>query len=711
MTPSGAGDPDGRSALERMLEARSVAIVGASVREGSVGHQSLVELTEGGFGGEIYPVNPKYEEILGLRAYPSLALLAEADRPVDLVILAVSNALLEEQLSAAAELGAGGAVIFASGYEAPREGVAPLTERLATIARDAGMAVCGGNGMGFANFDKRVRGLGFYEPKDVKAGGITFLSHSGSAFSALIHNDRGLGLNLAVSAGQELVTTVADYLRYALTLESTRVVGVFIETVRDPAGFRAAVAAAHERDVPVVALKVGRELLTREMVAAHSGALAGEDGAYEALFEADGVLRVESLDEMADTLALFEGGRRAGPGGLASVHDSGGERALLVDSAVAVGVPLARISGATSARMAELLDEGLLAVNPLDFWGTGRDAPAVITGCIRALLADEDVAAFAFDVDLTTEDSPDMGYVRMALDTYGDTEKPYAMLSNLASGIDRNDVRPLEDAGIPVLEGTLTGLAAFKHLLDYRDHRALPPLSGSSPVGEATRERWRSRLESGEPFDEREGLALLADYGVPVATSEVAETLEAVVAAAERTRFPVALKTAMPDIKHKSDVGGVRLGLADAEAVEAAYHELADALGPRVAVATMAPTGVEIALGIVRDPQFGPLVLVAAGGLLVEVLNDRRLGLPPLDEPRAKRLVHALQIRPLLDGVRGQPPVDVGALVRAVVAVSWLASDLGEQLEALDVNPLICDPNGCVAVDALVIPRSDRSPS
>jgi acyl-CoA synthetase (NDP forming) len=513
-------------------------------------------------------------------------------------------------------------------------------------------------------------------------------------------------LNLAVSAGQELVTTVSDYLAYALALRSTRVVGLFIETIRDPAGFRAAMAIARERDVPVVALKVGREALTREMVAAHSGALAGEDGAYEALFEADGVLRVGSLDEMADTLALFEGGRRAGPGGLASVHDSGGERALLVDAAATIGVPLARISPRTEERMAELLDEGLLAVNPLDFWGTGRDAPEVIKGCIRALLDDDDVAALAFSVDLTTEDSPDMGYIGMALETHPETEKPYAMLSNLSSGIDRNDVRLLEEAGIPVLEGTMTGLAAFKHLFDHRDHRALPPPAGSSPVDEAARERWRVRLRSGDTLDEREALALLADYGVPVVPSVVAEETDAAVRAAERLGYPVALKTAAPSVIHKSDVGGVHLRLTSADAVSRAYDIVSTSLGPRVIVQRMAPEGVEIALGIVHDPQFGPLVLVAAGGVLVELLRDRRLALPPLDRARATRLVDRLQVRPLLDGVRGQPAADVRSLVRAVVALSWLADDLGDALEALDVNPVICGPDGCVAVDALVIPRA-----
>jgi acetate---CoA ligase (ADP-forming) len=697
-------DPEaGRAAaVRRMLEARSIAVVGASVREGSVGHQSLIELRDGGFAGRVFPVNPKYDEILGWRCHATIGDIGE---PVDLVVLAVSNALLEEQLRAAAEAGAGSAVIFASGYEPPREGAPPLTERLAAIAREAGMALCGGNGMGFANIADGVRALGFYEPKDLEAGGLVFISHSGSAFSAMLHNGRGLGLDLAVSAGQELVTTAADYLLFALEREETRAVGMFIETVRDRERFERALERARERDVPVLVLKVGRETLTRRMISAHSGALAGEDGAYEAVFERHGVLRVEGLDEMADALALFASGRRAPAGGLAAVHDSGGERALLVDTAAAVGVPLARIADETTRRLADLLEPGLEPVNPLDFWGTGRDARDVITGSMRALLDDGDTAALAFVVDLTTEDSPDMGYIGMAKDVFPETEKPFAMLSNLSSGIDRGDVKELEAAGIPVLEGTVTGLRAFAHLFEYRDHRALPPLGGSSPASAEVRDRWTERLEGGEPFDEVEGLRLLSDYGVPAVEAERAGSLDDARAAATRLGWPVVLKTAAADVQHKSDVGGVRVGIGDKGALEAAYAELSARLGANVTVSRMADPGTEMALGIVRDAQFGPLVLVAAGGVLVEVVGDRRLAMPPLDRPRAMRLIDRLRVRTLLDGVRGRPGADVDSLARALVSLSWLAADLGERLDALDVNPIVCGPNGVLAVDVLVIPR------
>ncbi|MGZ8605922.1 MAG: acetate--CoA ligase family protein, partial [Actinomycetota bacterium] len=448
-----------------------------------------------------------------------------------------------------------------------------------------------------------------------------------------------------------------------------------------------------------------REAFSREMVSAHSGALAGEDGAYEALFEAHGVHRVASLDEMADTLALFAAGRRAGPGALATAHDSGGERAMMVDAAAAADVPLALLEPGTVERLAGLLDEGLPPVNPLDFWGTGRDAGAVIEGSLRALVEDPGVAALAFAVDLVTDDADEEGYFTCFLRVWSDTDKPMAMLSNFAGGIDRDDVRRISRAGAPALEGTLTGLAAFRHLFAHRDHRALPPIAGASPVAAGVRERWRGRLGSGEPIDERDGLALLADYGVPGVPSEVAETLEEAVSAAERLGFPVAIKTAMPGIHHKTEAGGVKLGLSGWPAVSDAYRQLASSLGPRVVVAPMAPPGVEIHLGIVRDPQFGPLVLVAAGGVLVEVLRDRRMAMPPLDGVRARRLVDALETRPLLDGVRGAPAADVDALARAIVGLSWLAHDLGDDLEALDANPVICGADGCLAVDALVIAR------
>lgn len=705
------GDPDARTALERMLEARSVAVVGASVKEGSLGRQMMVELLRGGFEGSIYPVNPGYDDILGHRCYPSIA---DVPGPVDLAILGVSNQRIEQALRDAVAAGARSTVTFSSLYEAepPTPRLPPLADRVAAIAREAGIALCGGNGMGFLNLEANLRATGFPTPDHIRRGPVAFVSHSGSAFAALAFNDRGIGFNVIVSSGQELVTDVADYVEHALGLASTRVVALLIETVRRPEAFRSALAYAAERDVPVIALKVGRTERSKSMVAAHSGALAGEDGAFEALFEAYGVLRVATLDEMADAMELFSCPRRVTTGGgIASIHDSGGERALLVDVAADLGVPFARISDATTERIQATLDPGLEAANPLDAWGTGIDADRIFVECFQALHEDPDTAALAFVVDMTRQGEPhDEGYVHVARQVFASTTKPFCVLSNLASAVANDEAALLRDDGIPLLEGTASGLVALRHLLAYRQVRARPPVVPPPPVPDDVRERWQARLASGEEVGELEALALLADYGIPVAAVRGAISAKEAVAAADEVGWPVALKTAAPGVQHKSDVGGVVLGLGDPEALTAAYDDVASRLGSPVVVAAMAPAGVEVALGVVRDPQFGSLVLVAAGGLLVEILNDRHLALPPLDAPRARALIDRLRVRPLLDGVRGAPPTDVAALARAVSRLSVLAADLGDQLDAIDVNPMIVTPAGCLAVDALVIPRPRNEP-
>jgi acyl-CoA synthetase (NDP forming) len=335
-----------------------------------------------------------------------------------------------------------------------------------------------------------------------------------------------------------------------------------------------------------------------------------------------------------------------------------------------------------------------------------------------------------------------------------------AVLTNLASAADRTEAATLRGAGVPVLEGTATGLSALRHLLAYRDFlarkgaapegaaaegpvpegavpegavdsAALHPSGsatlphrgsrqrrgrvrrardqGEAPDRSSARRRWRARLgEGGRPLDEAEGLALLGDWGMPVVAAEVATSLEAAVAAAAQVGWPVALKTAVGGIAHKSDVGGVVLGLDEPDRLAAAYEEVAGRLGPRVLVAAMAAPGVELALGVVHDTQFGPLVMVAAGGVLVEVLRDRRFALPPVDHHQALAMLDRLVVRPLLDGIRGGPPTDRDAVADAIVSLSDLAVDLGPPLAAVDVNPLIAGPTGCIAVDALVIPRGAR---
>ena len=663
---------------------------------GSVGATTLSQLVEGGFGGRVFPVNPRHRELCGLPCYPSLA---EVPGPVDLAVISVSNRGLEAQMELAAECGAKSAVIYASAFEEAERDGPKLTERITRIALRAGMPVCGANCMGFVNPARSLRVCGYFLPCELGPGPIAFISHAGATFSALLHNNRGLRFNLAVSPGQELSMTAADYLSYSVGLEGTRVVGLLLEQIRDPVGFASGVRLAHERGVAVVVLKIGADQRSRALIEAHSGALAGSDGAYEAFFETHGIHRVRTIQELADTLELFAAPRRAGRGGLAAVTDSGGERALLVDLAghVSFGEP----DGQTTARLTSLLDPGLPPINPLDAWGTGADADRVFAQTLRTLHDDEDTAAVLFAVDLTGRSFD--RYADISVETACATTKPIAVLTHFPNGMNRAAASRIRDADIPLLEGTATGLAAIGHLLAERDNSVLTRLQPPPGAPSAIRERWSQRLADPLDLSATEALALVADWDIPVARTEVAVDEEGAVEAAARIGWPVALKTAMSDIAHKTDVSGVSLRLEGPDSLRQAYRDIAGRLGPNVAVQAMAPEGIELALGIVHDNTFGPIVVVGAGGTLVELLNDRRLALPPLDTPRARRLVDGLRARALLDGVRGRPAVDVDAVLRVVVRLSALALDLGAQLAALDINPLIATERGCLAVDCFVV--------
>jgi acetate---CoA ligase (ADP-forming) len=693
--------PPGRATLRPLLEARSVAIVGASTRPGSFGNALVRRVLDGGFGGSVHPVNPRYRQVEGLGCVPSLAGLTQ---PAELALLAVGPDRVEAQLRAAADAGTPAAVVYTglpgvgAGAGLPGGG---LDARLRAVASAAGMVVCGANCMGFLNLERSLRACAYAQPPDLRPGSVTFISHSGSAFSALLHTRRGVRFNLVVSAGTEFSVTMDGYLDYALDLPSTRAIGLFMETSRNPAGLLRALRRAAERDVPVVCLKVGRDVRSRRFVATHTGAMAGQDAAYDAVFDAHGVLRVADLDEMMDTLELLTAARRPGPGGLAAVTDSGGERALLADAAADIGVPFARVGDETLGRLRGMLPPALVPDNPLDAWDALEGAEQVFTDSLITLHDDAGVAAVALAVDLTAEEFSDVGYVGVAAQVQAATTKPFLVLSHVSSAVGPRDAQRLRDAGVPVLEGTRTGLAAVRNMFALRDWCARPPAERPDVAAEVTR-RWRRRLADPAPLAVSESFRLLADYGIPVAPTLPAAGPREAIAAAERIGWPVVLKTAAAGVTHKSEAGGVRLGIAGPDMMAAAYAVMSRSLGPDVTVSATACPGAELALGIARDPQFGPLVMAGAGGVLVELIADRVFGVPPLDMYRARALLDRLKARRLLDGFRGAPASDVTAVASAIVRLSALAADVGDLIRGLDINPLIAGPSGCVAVDVLI---------
>lgn len=685
-----------RPALLAMLEARSVAIVGASARPGSFGARMLAEVGKSPARPAIHPVNPRYQQIDGRRCYASLADLPE---PVDLALLGVPDVSLERQLALAAEAGCRSAVIFGNAAEADRRG-------LARTANSAGMELCGAGCMGFANVGYGLRAMGYIEPDPLPAGSVALVTHSGSVFSALLRARRAFGFTLAVSSGQELVTTAPSYLEYALSQPETTVIALVLEAIREPVRLRRVLAHAAERDLPVILFTAGNTGSGRAMVAAHSGALAGSDAGWEALTRGYGLHRVFDLAELADTMELFTllTKRRPVAGhGIATVHDSGLERAHAADVADKLGVPFAPLAESTKARLTAVLDPGLLATNPLDVWGTGADTRELFSYCLKTLADDESVHAVALAVDLVTELDGDDSYQLAVLDAAGRTSKPIAVIANLPSAIDPDTAALLRGNGIPVLEGMRTGLAAIRHMLD-RLERPPTPRPAKAPADPARLARARELLaRSGETG--AVALALLAEYGLAVARTEPVSSADEALAAAARIGYPVVLKTDQPATAHKTEADGVLLGVSDQAALLAGYRDLADRLGPAVLVGQMIPAGVELALGVITDPDLGPLIVVGAGGVLVELIGDRAVALPELAAQQPSGLLRGLKVATLLAGVRGAAPADLGAIAAAIAGVAELASELADHIEALDVNPLICSAAGAVAVDALIIPR------
>ncbi len=562
-----------------------------------------------------------------------------------------------------------------------------LRDKVTAIAMSAGMAVCGAGCMGFINNAHGVRALGYLEPDPLPSGGISFITHSGSAFSTMLRASRGFGFRLAVSSGQELVTTTADYVDYALDDPDTRIIALLMETPRDVPRLRTALLRAAAQGVPVVILTVGGSPRGKAMVAAHSGALAGDRAAWDAFCAATGAVGVSDLAEFADTLELFSTTRRSRGGGVATVHDSGAERALVADLAHDLGVEFADLADDTLATIGALLDEGLAATNPLDVWGTGADTRNLFGSCLRAMVDDPGVGVTALAVDLVTEFDEDTAYADAVLDVAAETAAPIAVVASMSSAIDRPTAQRLRDHGIPVLEGARSGLAALGHLVRW-------PL----PVQEMPGPGRRRDIGTGASAFE-----VLAAYGIPVVETRSADSLDRAVAAANTVGYPVALKTV--GVLHKTEARGVVLGLADEAALTAAYSAMARRLGPAVTVESMVDGGVEISVGFVRDDAFGPLVVVAAGGTLVELMEDRVLACPPLSRSRALRMLDSLRVAPLLAGWRGAPAVDIDALADVIVRISELAVDFGDEFDAVEANPVIATPRGVIAVDALLIPR------
>jgi len=570
------------------------------------------------------------------------------------------------------------------------------------------MMVCGANGMGYYNVRDHVWTCGFDSAEHAAPGNVALISHSGSGMSGIIDCEERVRINLAVSTGIELSTTMDEYLDFALELPETRVVGLFVETARNPEGFQAALQKAAQRRIPIVALKVGRSEKSAKLTISHSGAMAGDDATYEALFDRYGVQRARDQDEFATMLIMFAELHPVGAGGLVALHDSGGERQLFVDLADDAEVPLTELTDDTINKLQDVLDPELPAINPLDAWSRGGpDASAQMTRSLTLMMQDRGAA-----LGVVVHDRAPFGKIYPNYLTYmqrarAESGKPVALVSaTQGTGCD-DAVITSTHTGFPVLDGVTQFLKGAHALFAYRDFL----LRGHGELAAADEkivERWQNRLRTGEILGELDSLQMLSDFGVHTSSPQAAADEPAVLAAAKKCCYPVVLKTSKPGLLHKSDQGGVIIGIADDAQLRQMYSLMRGRLGDDVLISRVAESGVEMILGLKRDPQFGPVVMLGFGGVLAETIADVQFALPPFDADHARRCLDRMRLRPLLDGVRGAAAVNVDAFCLLAERVSIMAHALRDVLAEVDVNPVIVNEDDAVAVDALVIGRDRR---
>ncbi len=697
--------------LDALLRPRSIAVLGASARAHSVGNYTLVNLLEGKYPGRLYAINPGYDSVLGVPCVSSMANLPE---PVEHVIFALADSRIEQALEQVlAQRPAVTAVTIMSALvlaqeQAPTFVGPTLKERVQRRLLDTGTLACGGNGMGFYHFPARVRVCGFDTRAHRNTGNVAYISQSGSGMCGIVDVEERIDFSLVVSTGQELVVSLEAYLAYALQMPQTRVIGLFMETSRDPPALMRGLAQAQARGIPVVALKVGRTELSARLAVSHCGAMAGNDAAFDAVFARYGVRRVADMDEMANALIMFAQPHPIGRGALVSLHDSGGERQLAIDVADEIGVPYAQIAKHTEQQLADMLDPGLAPVNPLDGWSAGgEDADAIMARCMAALLCDPQAAVGAVIHDRAPHSGIYPSYLQYLHEAHEASGKPVFLVSNRQGTGSDPLVVSITREGFAVIDGLRGFMQGVAHLFAWRDHQNALPLAPAPDIPYGVLEKWRHALVKGGQRSEEQTLQMLADFGMPVNPYQRVSSVAELEAAAAQLGFPLVLKTAAQAIAHKSDHGGVVLNIVDLAQLRSTYAQMSERLGMAALLSAYRggglDGGVEMILGGRYDEQFGAVVVIGFGGVHTEVLRDTVSLLAPFGADQARAAVRQLRHVALLGAWRGRRALDIESFCIAAARFSAMLDALGAQVAEIDVNPVKVLANGCLALDGLMV--------
>jgi acetyltransferase len=698
-------------AWQALFRPASVAVVGATSLQGSVPYDLFHNLRRDGFRGPVYPVSPRGGAIDGV---PAFKYVIDIPDPVDLAVIVFPSSVCDLALEQCGRKGIPAAIVISAGFRETGPAGAQREARLREIAGRYGMLLLGPNCLGLINTDPGVRLNASFARRAPEAGGISFLSQSGALCTAVLDYAQGrhIGFSSLVSFGNKAGVTEIELLRYLAQDPRTRVILLYLEEVTDGRGLmEAARGAVAEQGKPVLALKAGRTHAGAAAASSHTGSLAGSDEVCDAAFRQAGILRCGTIGEMLDLGVALA--RQPVPRGnrVAVITNAGGPGVLVADRAVHDGLQLAHLAPETRAALKKSLPAAASLTNPVDMIGDARVERYRDT--VSAVQADPGVDGAL--VLLTPQSMTDIPAIAAELCRLAGGEKPlYASFmgqSEVAEGASL-----LERGGVPQYAQPEAMCDAFAGAwLFAQARRRLREAPPAGPEWEEELPAAAGRLLAEEPgrgyVPLDRALALLSAFGIPVPRQALARSPEEAADAARSIGFPVALKAASDQLTHKSDAGAVRLGVADAGAAESGYRELEQAVarvaGARldgVLVQAMAAPGLELILGFQRDPAFGAAVLAGAGGVWVELRRDVSFRIPPFGPAEARAMLEELAVHPLLSGARGGPALDAEAAVGCILAVARLCRAC-PQIEALDVNPLVVYPRGCLALDARLARR------
>jgi acetate---CoA ligase (ADP-forming) len=698
--------------LSPLFDFRSIALVGASDTN-NTGLGPYRALQTLGFSGRYYPINPRRDEVHGMRAYPSVTSLPETP---DMVVIAVPRDAVPAVIDECAERGVKAAVICSAGFVEQDAAGGEMQARIAAAAHRSGLLLIGPNCFGVASIVNHCAGISA-SLQGILPGNVGVISNSGGLLNEITSygSGRGIGFSHLVSSGNEAGVTAAEVLDYFVQDPATDVVLAVLESVRNPALFVEASTRALAGGKPIVVVKMGSSEKGARSTVTHTGALAGSDAVYSALFRQKGVTRVNDIDELIDMGALFSTSvdvlRARRLERAAIIEISGGGKGLVSDTAEAAGVELPDLSEAAAKQLGSALPDKIYPTNPIDTEGSWGDPskPEVYPLVLDSFASQPNV-----DVVISRYSLPRAGGLgpleaRLAeLDAAraAHPDRLFAILSRTSDQFSDEWLAVVRDKRLPFAQGYGRGLRAFGRLAEYS--RAFHGIPSPVATGEGEGERTNgSTPEAGAALGEIESKQVLAHAGIPVVETVAAASEADAVQEASRLGYPVALKIIAPEITHKSDSGGVFLNLRDAAAVVGAYQSLrevarkAGATFHGVAVQPMAKPGLEIVLGANRDAQFGPVILFGLGGIFVEVLHDVALRVAPLSPRDAEAMLEDIRGGCMLDGVRGQPAADRAAIAEALCKLSALMLERPD-IVAVDANPVFVYPDGLLAVDARI---------